>query len=154
MGEHGTYRTVKARSWPWLPIKSPSNLSRCSNLARQSASGACWSQPSCSARPSRTAFQHNLKRTHNIKQSWNLESSGGEPHSFSARVSPPQWTNTAHVSQSKPHSGVGCQVKVLKPSGLLSLRSEEAGWRADSAAAWCVCTYILPYTTNYVVYAC
>ena len=30
--EYGTYKTVKARFWPWLSEKSPEILSRCSSL--------------------------------------------------------------------------------------------------------------------------
>jgi len=32
--ECGTYKTVKARSWPWLQGKSPENVIRCPHFAR------------------------------------------------------------------------------------------------------------------------
>ena len=33
--EHRTYKTVKARFWPWMSGKSPSNFSRCAPFARK-----------------------------------------------------------------------------------------------------------------------
>ena len=33
--EHGMYKTVKARFWPWLAGKSPHNLFSCSLFALQ-----------------------------------------------------------------------------------------------------------------------
>jgi len=33
--EHDTYKTVKAKFWPWLSGRSPSNLRSCSPFARR-----------------------------------------------------------------------------------------------------------------------
>jgi len=39
--EYGTFQTDKARFWPWLPLKSPHNVLRCSLFARNRVWGFC-----------------------------------------------------------------------------------------------------------------
>jgi len=48
LSEPGTYKTVKARFWPWRPDKSPSPLSNCSHFDRRLRACA-QAKPRCGA---------------------------------------------------------------------------------------------------------
>jgi len=55
--EYVTYKTVKARFWPWLAGKSPYNVLSCSLFARQRRGTSVWGQVPC--RHSRSDFSQS-----------------------------------------------------------------------------------------------
>ena len=121
--QFGTCKTVTAGFWPWLPGESPYNVLSCSNFARQHPTLPGAALPPASPPASRESTQREKESRHTCacftgfspRQKPNQKSF---PPGKAVTRQPSRnrcRANTAHTRQSRPDSGLSCQVRALPP---------------------------------------